>query len=79
MPVKAVNVHDAKTGFSKLLAAIEQRGARYTICRNGQPVADLVPHQSVNRLQPDRRLGAIKINYDPTADLAPGDWPNAAR
>ncbi|NQU11312.1 type II toxin-antitoxin system Phd/YefM family antitoxin [bacterium] len=77
--MKAVNVHDAKTGLSKLLAAIEQRGARFTICRNGQPVADLVPHQAVSRLRPDKQLGAIKINYDPAADLAPADWPAEAR
>jgi antitoxin (DNA-binding transcriptional repressor) of toxin-antitoxin stability system len=77
--MKAVNVHEAKTGFSKLLAEIEQRGSRFVICRNGQPVADLVPHQAVNRLQPDKKLGALRIKYDPVEELAPADWPLEAR
>jgi antitoxin (DNA-binding transcriptional repressor) of toxin-antitoxin stability system len=74
-----LNVHDAKTGLSQLLAEIEEHGARFTICRNGQPVADLVPHQVVNRLQPDKKLGALRIKYDPVEELAPADWPAEAR
>ncbi|MBI5511243.1 MAG: type II toxin-antitoxin system Phd/YefM family antitoxin [Deltaproteobacteria bacterium] len=38
----AVNVHQAKTHFSKLLARAE-RGERIAIARNGVPVAELVP------------------------------------
>ncbi len=36
------NIHDAKTQFSKLVAAVE-RGESVTICRNGKPVIDCVP------------------------------------
>lgn len=36
------NIHEAKTHFSKLVAAVE-RGERVTICRNGRPVAECVP------------------------------------
>jgi len=36
------NIHDAKTHFSKLVAAVE-RGEKVTICRNGKPVIDCVP------------------------------------
>ena len=36
------NIHDAKTQFSKLVAAVE-RGETVTICRNGKPVIDCVP------------------------------------
>lgn len=39
-----VNVHDAKTGLSALLARVE-RGEEITIARNGKPVADLVAHR----------------------------------
>ncbi len=78
-PVKAINVHDAKTRFSKLLLEVEERGSRFVICRHGQPVADLVPHQAVNRLQPDKKLGTLRIKYDPVEELAPGDWPAEAR
>jgi prevent-host-death family protein len=73
--MKAVNVHDAKTRLSRLLSEIEKNGARYVICRNGRPVADLTPHRSVNRLQPDKELGAIRIKYDPIEELSPDDWP----
>ena len=36
------NIHEAKTQFSKLIAAVE-RGETVTICRNGAPVIDCVP------------------------------------
>ena len=36
------NIHEAKTQFSKLVAAVEQ-GETVTICRNGAPVIDCVP------------------------------------
>jgi hypothetical protein len=42
-------------------------------------VADLVPHQAVNRLQPDKKLGALRIKYDPVEELTPADWPDEAR
>lgn len=38
----AYNIHDAKTHFSKLVAAVE-RGEKVTICRNGEPVMACVP------------------------------------
>jgi prevent-host-death family protein len=43
--VKSVNVHEAKTHFSKLLARVE-RGQEILISRAGKPVARLVPHAS---------------------------------
>lgn len=39
--VKSVNVHEAKTHFSKLLAKVE-RGGVVVIARAGKPVAKLV-------------------------------------
>jgi prevent-host-death family protein len=41
---KTVNVHEAKTHFSKLLARVE-RGQEVLISRAGKPVARLVPHE----------------------------------
>jgi len=38
-----VNIHDAKTHLSQLLARVEN-GETITIARAGKPVADLVPH-----------------------------------
>jgi prevent-host-death family protein len=37
-----VNVHEAKTHFSRLLARVE-RGERITVARAGKPVARLIP------------------------------------
>ena len=73
--MKTVNVHEAKTGFSGLLAEIEQRGERIVICRNGKPVADLVPHRSVDRSKPDGELGRIEIKFDLTEELSEEAWP----
>jgi prevent-host-death family protein len=38
-----VNVHEAKTHLSRLLARVEE-GEEIVIARNGRPVAKLVPH-----------------------------------
>lgn len=70
-----VNVHDAKTNLSSLLLQVENGGEAISICRNGKPVADLVPHRPVKRnLKPHPRLSKIKINYDPTEPLTPEEW-----
>jgi prevent-host-death family protein len=50
-----VNIHAAKTQFSKLLARVE-RGEEVVISRSGKPVAKLVPFEMPNR----RILGGMK-------------------
>jgi prevent-host-death family protein len=77
--MKTVNVHEAKTGFSGLLAEIERKGSRIVICRNGKPVADLVPHETEVSMEPDKKLGAIGIHYDPIEEADEGDWPSDSR
>ena len=77
--MKSVNVHEAKTQFSGLLAEIEEKGASFVICRNGEPVADLVPHRQKVSMEPDPKLGAININYDPVEELSEEEWPQDAR
>jgi prevent-host-death family protein len=77
--MKTVNVHDAKTRLSVLLAEVEKRGKRIVICRNGKPVADLVPHLDEVSMAPDRKLGALTIKYDPIEEVAEADWPVAER
>lgn len=37
-----LNIHEAKTHFSKLVAAVEA-GEKVLICRNGEPVIECVP------------------------------------
>ncbi len=83
--MKAVNVHEAKTKLSALLAEVEKNGERISICRNGKerisicrngkPVADLVPHTHPDRLAPHPVMSAIKIKYDPTEPLNDDEWP----
>ena len=51
-----INVHEAKTHFSKLLQRVAL-GEEITIAKAGVPVAKLVPVQ-VER--PDRKLGLFK-------------------
>lgn len=77
--MKTVNVHEAKTNFSSLLATVEDSSESFVICRNGEPVADLVPHQRASRIKAHPVLGKIKIGYDPVEPLATDEWPEAAR
>ena len=42
--MKTLNIHEAKTKLSAVLVEVAEKGETYVICRNGKPVADLVPH-----------------------------------
>lgn len=53
MPVRKVNVHEAKTELSRLLERVEA-GERIIIARAGEPIAVLAPYRSAVRR---RRLG----------------------
>ena len=77
--MKSVNVHEAKTNFSSLLATVEDSSESFVICRNGEPVADLVPHKRVNRIKPHPVLSRIKIKYDPVETASETDWPKRFR
>lgn len=77
--MKTVNVHEAKTHFSSLLAKLEKDSEPIVICRNGAPVADLVPHRRTHRIKMHPALGKIKIGYDPVEPLSADEWPEAAR
>lgn len=57
-----------------MLAKIEENGETVLICRNGKPVADLVPHKKRDRLSPHPALSKIQINYDPTEPLSNDEW-----
>lgn len=56
-----VNIHDAKTQLSRLLAMVEA-GESVTIARAGKPIADLVPH-----VRADIVFGTMagQFEYDP--------------
>jgi prevent-host-death family protein len=62
--VATVNVHDAKTNLSRLLARVE-RGERIVIARAGKPVAVLSPYvASLSRRVPGADRGRIWISPD---------------
>ncbi|HCE44392.1 MAG TPA: type II toxin-antitoxin system prevent-host-death family antitoxin [Lentisphaeria bacterium] len=71
--MQSVNVHEAKTRLSSLLAEIE-KGKSFLICRNGKVVADLVPHKRKKRTKSHPMLSKIKIDYDPTETLTEDEW-----
>ncbi len=77
--MKTVNVHEAKTHFSSLLAKLEKDSQSIVICRHGVPVADLVRHRRTNRIKPHPVLSKFKIGYDLVEPLSADEWPEAAR
>ena len=73
--MKTVNVHEAKTNFSRLLARVEKNSEPIVICRNGEPVADLVPHKRASRTKTHSLLSRITIGYNPVEPLSAEEWP----
>ena len=74
MSEKTVNIHDAKTQLSRLIARVE-RGERIVIARAGKPVAELRPARKLKkRSRPldDPLLRVEEYSYDgpigPTAN-----------
>jgi prevent-host-death family protein len=59
-----VNVHEAKTHFSSLLAKVTA-GEQITIARAGKPIAEIVPlDERPARRVPGRYAGQIVIHDD---------------
>ena len=61
-----VNICQAKAQFLRLVSAVEKQGERIILCRNGIPVADLVPHASIpsNKLDPDPNGANLSAVWD---------------
>lgn len=73
--MKTLNIHEAKTKLSAVLVEVAEKGETYIICRNGKPVADLIPHVKRSRLSPHPALQRIRVKYDPTEPLTADEWP----
>ena len=43
--MKTLEEHEVQIHFSSVLAAIEKDREMILICRNGKPIADLMPHE----------------------------------
>ncbi len=70
-----VNTHEAKTKLSYLLAQIEEFHETVRVCRNGKPIAEIIPiKKASNPLKKHKKLQGVKINYDPTEPLSEDDW-----
>ena len=59
----SVNVHEAKTNFSRLLARAEA-GEEITIARAGKPVARLMPIATRSHRRPGGAEGRIVVGDD---------------
>jgi prevent-host-death family protein len=76
-----VNTHEAKSRLSELLAAVEKNEA-VVICRNGVPVAKLVPvtEDKINPLTPHPELKVtFAPGFDPMEPADESEWPEEAR
>ena len=71
-----VNVHQAKTQLSRLLARVEA-GEEIVIARRGNPVARLVRCQPETKRQPDLLKGKVSIPgsfFDPLPEKVLAAW-----
>ncbi len=77
--MKIVTIDEAQTQLPALLAAVEATGEPVMICRQGTPVADLVPHRTRSRLLPHPVMQRLRMDYDPTKPLTVDEWPEQHR
>ena len=70
--MKTVNMHQAKTNFSKLVAKVEA-GEDVIISRDGKPVARLTRIQPTKRAKFGFAKGSVKVIGDINAPM-PEDW-----
>ncbi len=71
-----VNVHQAKTGLSRLLARVEA-GEDVVIARRGEPVARLVACKARVKRQPDILKGKLVVSdafFDPLPEEELAAW-----
>lgn len=76
MTGKTVNVHEAKTHLSRLLAEVEN-GGEVTIARAGRPIARLVPAGPPRKRELGLERGQIWISPDfddPMPDAWLAEW-----
>jgi prevent-host-death family protein len=75
-----VNTHQAKTTLSTLLADVEEKGENVVICRNGKPVAKLVPvsREKADHFKQDPRL-KVKFHGHPMDPVPNEAWPEEYR
>lgn len=76
----AVNTHEAKTRLSELLLKVEKSHETVMICRNGTPVAELLPWKKTQSpLRQSAKLKKVIIREDPSLPLSSEEWPSSLR
>ena len=75
MPI-TLNVNEAKTRFSNILANVENNLVTITIMRYGHPIAQIVPIKRHNRTKTDPLLSRISYSGNLCENEA-GDWEEA--
>lgn len=78
--MRTVNIHEAKSNLSKLIAQLEKNNNESVIiCRHGKPVAEIKAIEACkDPLKTHPQLqGTIK--YDPTEPLFDDEWPGEYR
>ena len=67
--MKTLSIQEITRQFPSLLMEIEQTRESVMICRNGKPIAELMPLPHRSRLQPHPTMSRIAIRYDPIEPL----------
>jgi antitoxin (DNA-binding transcriptional repressor) of toxin-antitoxin stability system len=73
--MKTLSLHDFETEISSVLLEIEKKGECFVIFRNGEPIADIFPHNRKSRLTPHPVISQMEIHYDPIEPLTHDEWP----
>lgn len=74
--MKTVNIHEAKTHLSKLIARV-RKGEEVVLAKAGKPVAKIVPFEAAPRRRvPGHAKGLVKI-FDNFDDPLPEEFMRA--
>ena len=66
--MRKVNIHEAKTNLSKLVAAAAA-GEPFVIARAGKPLVKVVPLDGEDAPKPKRRIGFLEGKYQVPDDI----------
>lgn len=72
--MKTIDVSEFATQWETMVLTIEKTREGVVICRDGIPIADLLPHHRPSRLTPHPVISDVVMHYDPTEPLAPDEW-----
>lgn len=67
-----VNMHDAKTNFSKYIQDVVTKHEKVIVCRNGKPVAQITEFKEKPKIKPGLMKGKVKLAKD--FDVLPKDF-----